>query len=241
MKPIETKWKGWRFRSRTEARWAVFLDAAGIKFDYEPEGVLLPSGPYLPDFRLRDFEHPSGFEEASVWLEIKGGEATETERLKCAELALASGEVVLLAEGAPDFTQQVWLFEPGMAQSAPSGITPSEWSNLISLFIGPLAVMNFGGPEVDAIVAARGPRTTDERALGREHTLTPEEETAFVEAHAMFDGIYCWILGLKQGRVPSDQAYIGLGETLKAAYDKARSARFEFGETEKRWPEGGSS
>ena len=28
---IETKYKGYRFRSRLEARWAVFFDALGIK------------------------------------------------------------------------------------------------------------------------------------------------------------------------------------------------------------------
>ena len=38
IKPIETVYKGDRFRSRLEARWAVFFDAARIKWEYEPEG-----------------------------------------------------------------------------------------------------------------------------------------------------------------------------------------------------------
>ena len=38
IKPIETHYNGYRFRSRLEARWAVFFDAAGIKYVYEPEG-----------------------------------------------------------------------------------------------------------------------------------------------------------------------------------------------------------
>lgn len=29
LKAIETIWKGYRFRSRTEARWAVFLETLG--------------------------------------------------------------------------------------------------------------------------------------------------------------------------------------------------------------------
>jgi hypothetical protein len=29
LRPIETRYRGFRFRSRLEARWAVFFDAAG--------------------------------------------------------------------------------------------------------------------------------------------------------------------------------------------------------------------
>jgi hypothetical protein len=38
MKPIETKYKGYRFRSRLEARWAVFFDALKMGYKYEMEG-----------------------------------------------------------------------------------------------------------------------------------------------------------------------------------------------------------
>ena len=54
IKPIETEYNGYRFRSRLEARWAVLFDALGVKYEYEPEGFELPSGKkYLPDFRVR--------------------------------------------------------------------------------------------------------------------------------------------------------------------------------------------
>lgn len=54
IKPIETEYNGYRFRSRLEARWAVFFDALGVRYEYEPEGFELPSGKlYLPDFRVR--------------------------------------------------------------------------------------------------------------------------------------------------------------------------------------------
>lgn len=54
IQPIETKYKGYRFRSRLEARWAVFFDALGVEYEYEPEGFKLPNGKvYLPDFRLK--------------------------------------------------------------------------------------------------------------------------------------------------------------------------------------------
>ena len=53
LKAIETHYKGFRFRSRLEARWAVFFDAMGIKYLYEPEGYRLSDGTcYLPDFYL---------------------------------------------------------------------------------------------------------------------------------------------------------------------------------------------
>jgi hypothetical protein len=56
MKAIETEYKGYRFRSRLEARWAVFFDQLGILYEYEPEGIVLSDGThYLPDFYLPEF------------------------------------------------------------------------------------------------------------------------------------------------------------------------------------------
>ena len=54
IKPIETQYNGHRFRSRLEARWAVFFDALGVRWIYEPEGLLIDGKPYLPDFLLPD-------------------------------------------------------------------------------------------------------------------------------------------------------------------------------------------
>lgn len=48
---IETEYAGRRFRSRLEARWAVFLDHLDLKWLYEPQGYLLGNGErYLPDY-----------------------------------------------------------------------------------------------------------------------------------------------------------------------------------------------
>lgn len=61
---IETYYKGCRFRSRLEARWAVFFDTLEIRWLYEPEGFVLEDGTrYLPDFYLPDYE---------LWIEVKG-------------------------------------------------------------------------------------------------------------------------------------------------------------------------
>jgi hypothetical protein len=53
VKPIETTYKGYRFRSRLEARWAIFFDTLDLAWQYEPEGFELKTGArYLPDFKL---------------------------------------------------------------------------------------------------------------------------------------------------------------------------------------------
>ena len=55
IKAIETSYKGYRFRSRLEARWAVFFDALGVRWQYEVQGYQLSDGRrYLPDFFLPD-------------------------------------------------------------------------------------------------------------------------------------------------------------------------------------------
>ena len=66
IKPIETEYNGYRFRSRLEARWAVFFDALGIKYEYEPEGYTLEDGTkYLPDFRIKCYGTRGGFVECN--------------------------------------------------------------------------------------------------------------------------------------------------------------------------------
>jgi hypothetical protein len=47
-KAIETTYAGRRFRSRTEARWACYLDVLAIEWEYEAEGFHLSSGPFSP-------------------------------------------------------------------------------------------------------------------------------------------------------------------------------------------------
>jgi len=95
---IDTFYNGYFFRSRTEARWAVFFDALGWEYDYEFEAFKLPSGVYLPDFY---------FPKLNVWAEVKPGELLEFELIRCKELSFKmksndAGVDVLLLEGVPD-------------------------------------------------------------------------------------------------------------------------------------------
>jgi hypothetical protein len=63
VRAIETVYRGARFRSRLEARWAVFLDAINWTWRYEAEGFELgAAGRYLPDFHLPVMD---------TWVEVK--------------------------------------------------------------------------------------------------------------------------------------------------------------------------
>lgn len=92
--PIQTRYAGHLFRSRTESRWAVFLDRLAIEWKYEEQGYQLASGRrYLPDFVLPDLK---------MFLEIKGMEPTERELAKVREFAVAAhahGYVTLMLVG----------------------------------------------------------------------------------------------------------------------------------------------
>lgn len=75
IKAMETMYNGYRFRSRLEARWAVFFDVAGIEYQYEPEGFELSDGScYLPDFYLPKVGGRAG--NNGIYIEVKG-EMTE--------------------------------------------------------------------------------------------------------------------------------------------------------------------
>lgn len=94
IKAIETEYKGYRFRSRLEARWAVFFDALGIKWEYEKEGFDLgPAGLYLPDFWLPQVE---------MWGEVKGQQFTAAEANKCIALVRQTGYPCLKLIGVPE-------------------------------------------------------------------------------------------------------------------------------------------
>lgn len=90
---IPTEYAGCLFRSRTEARWSVFFDLLGLRWEYEPEGYRLEDGTwYLPDFWMPD---------VGCYAEVKPGPANEDEWGKAVALAEETGASVLLLAGAP--------------------------------------------------------------------------------------------------------------------------------------------
>lgn len=95
--PIQTAYNGHHFRSRLEARWAVFFDALGVKYEYEAEGYDLDGVWYLPDFWLP---------EVGAYVEIKP--ATEEDEdggmphhHQASHLAGLSGKWVIVVFGNP--------------------------------------------------------------------------------------------------------------------------------------------
>lgn len=110
---IQTSYGDCRFRSRAEARWAVFFDRLDVPWDYEPEGFELPSGRYLPDFFL-----PAT--KGGTYFEVKGQKPDDAELTKARELCAASGKRVLIAVRAPlapdgmsAFAESMVAFLPG--------------------------------------------------------------------------------------------------------------------------------
>lgn len=109
MKPIETEYKGYRFRSRLEARWAIFFDACGVDWEYEPEGYDLGDGLYyLPDFLLHGVD---GCDGGDLYVEVKG-QMTDLDALKINRFAEQGGKVLVvgrLPEGddAQDISEDI--------------------------------------------------------------------------------------------------------------------------------------
>jgi hypothetical protein len=71
VQPIQTEYDGYKFRSRLEARWAVFFNYLDIDYRYEPEGFKLSNDEwYLPDFYLKNVAVRST-EREGMWAEVK--------------------------------------------------------------------------------------------------------------------------------------------------------------------------
>ena len=98
MKVIETEYKGYLFRSRLEARWAVFFDACGVRWEYEPEGYVLNNGQcYLPDFLLHDVDGRVG---GDLHVEVKG-KMTKDDAAKINQFSEGK-HPLLVVPGIPD-------------------------------------------------------------------------------------------------------------------------------------------
>jgi hypothetical protein len=167
IKPIETKYKGYRFRSRLEARWAVFFDTLDIKWEYEPEGFDLEGvGYYLPDFYLPKFD---------VWAEVKPSDEFKTreESLKttisvarrCVEMLKTTHGNFMYLKGLPENKPYLisWLSENGIEDEMVCFHTHST-GNLYSLRHGNPECCKWDDVELAAIAA---------RSARFEHGETP--------------------------------------------------------------------
>lgn len=119
LKAIPTEYKGHLFRSRLEARWAVFFDACGVKWEYELEGYDLGDGiKYLPDFLLHDVAGRVG---GDLYVEVKGRmTAYDAEKIK------RFSEAGMTAEGGKSATPLL------VVGSIPEGIEAIDIQDYIS-------------------------------------------------------------------------------------------------------------
>jgi len=107
---IETAFNGIKYRSRTEARWAVFFDKLGWNAEYEAEGYDLDGQWYLPDFYVP---------EINAFCLIKGNEFNYPEREKARKLGILTQKNILVLIGTPSpVSMKNMLFLPPESQQA---------------------------------------------------------------------------------------------------------------------------
>lgn len=113
---LQTVYSGWFFRSRTEARWSVFFEYLGVRYEYEPQMFMLDGMVYMPDFFLPDVK---------TWVEIKGVAPNGEEREKCRRLSVFTKCPVLLFVGSPWFSVARLAFC--------NGIEVGQWNEMAEM------------------------------------------------------------------------------------------------------------
>lgn len=105
MNAIQTTYNGRCFRSRGEARFAVFCDACQLRYVYEAEGFWLEeAGKYLPDFLLPGL---------NLWFEVKSEQPERKAILKCECLAAETLKRVAMSCSSPGLETMILCFSPG--------------------------------------------------------------------------------------------------------------------------------
>lgn len=188
---LETSYAGCRFRSRLEARWAVFMDRLRVEWMYEPQGYLIDGKPYLPDFYLPKLD---------TFLEIKGKKPKATEEQDCYGLAKQLNCRVVIAYG--DIPRDVDSY----------GV-PTDRFDWMPMWEGECGDERYvwcycprcGCPGIEFD--------------GRSERIRCEHHQPAGEA------------GQCKGAPLFNKTYTGRDDLVLAAYDAARSARFEHGES----------
>ena len=226
LQAIETHYAGCRFRSRLEARWAVFFDALNLQWEYEPQGYELRGltdedvddpawlgdpwperhrehlGYYLPDFWLP---------EQRAWLEIKpGGHDPEDRKLERFGLLAASEGRFFLVPGQIPTPQSVTDYGPDEDQLMTYMM--GYWDNYYAW----TRCASCGSLDLkfEARSARNGCRC--HQKVGSDCTKCGPYDPRSSDVRF---------------RTSSDRCHNGADPLLLAAYSKARSARFEHGES----------
>jgi hypothetical protein len=213
IKAIETYYNGYRFRSRLEARRAVFLDTVGIHYQYEPEGFDLDGLWYLPDLYVPALK---------AWIEIKpelptGVEADKLIRFDKSLYRPNCDECLDVLVGQPwaDGRKKEYAFCHGMGETLMER-DDSWWAHCpLCGCISISSVFLLGSRESDgAYFDMLGCMKCDLRDRG-----IPANDSVLPEAY------------FHKGSVISPPGFVSHSPRLRAGYAAARAARFEHGET----------
>jgi hypothetical protein len=133
IKPIETHYAGCRFRSRLEARWAVFFDTHGIKWEYEAQGFDLPIvGRYLPDFWLPEWKSAVEIKGEPLFPEVDMDKFNACRKLAVLSIVKQRPSFLFSGNIGPDHLAYMW-------DNAIYALAPCRWGrchkcNRVTLF-----------------------------------------------------------------------------------------------------------
>lgn len=116
-----TEYNGIKFRSRLEARWAVFFDAAGVEYIYEAEDLIgRDSTRYLPDFYLPEYDW---------YVEVKPArEGFAFELARAVRVAVEDNRKVLITLGdIPKDRERMLLWFPMHYYHPKHRMVTSDW------------------------------------------------------------------------------------------------------------------
>lgn len=104
-----TTYRGQPFRSKLEARVASLLDHLGLRWEFEPQGFDLPSGKYLPDFRV------TVNRKNQFWIEVKGPTPNAREFSVATDINLYVAPLMILQGDIPrtPLDGTAWIFVLG--------------------------------------------------------------------------------------------------------------------------------
>ena len=212
IKPIETRYKGYQFRSRLEARWAVFFDALGVDWEYEPEGFVIGDQYYLPDFRLKCWGTRGSIEEKpfDLYVEVKGV-MTEKDAQKIRDFSQLTFREIEMEKMIADhkfFTDEDWIL---LNEKFPMNPV---------LIVGNIPdVLSPDDVNDSSIFKSYKPMNGINIYPFNYETIDDDHFAAYPDA---FEGKF-YLMG-------DDMNYSGPSELAFRAYQKARAARFEHGE-----------
>lgn len=231
IKAIETEYKGYRFRSRLEARWAVFFDTLNLDWVYEPEGFDLgEAGRYLPDFWI-DYGTDNQY-----WIEVKAHKNLSDREYSVAT-ALSEYYPGFVALGQPELPVYNGPFSALFLEEITSNTYKTGSWHL------PFAKFERTGPKNEALHVQYAMQermfcwheymANDEGLGSYKLWPVPACEPALLDdpngfAERMKDG---WVI--IDEAIATNPVLAGnksfRSEHLIAAYDAARRAQFEFG------------